>query len=303
MHDPKDGCVVEETEEVEQEKQTLKSDRDNYIFSRKLNSGMGLNHELEEIVYVPEKIVRQLNLNHGEVFRCERNGLKGGKDFFEKLNEAPMNHEIEPSHIVEYDYVVVSYDNNLKQFVCKEQYGDEGLKVIPTWLVHGHDATKFKLQDGDIVSAARMYDKNLLRIRWKYNTDEILPTPKPKKPTEYKDKTNKAPFEESDSLKGKNIGIFGTETFIYGYIREVEKQGVQVIHTDSDDRSHIENVFNQSDINVIPILQTSHTKAELAKEGAKLSGKPYIILKTNGNTTFINEIKNIVEEMPIHASN
>ncbi len=173
MHDPKDGCVVEETEEVEQEKQTLKSDRDNYIFSRKLNSGMGLNHELEEIVYVPEKIVRQLNLKHGEVFRCERNGLKGGKDFFEKLNEAPMNHEIEPSHIVEYDYVVASYDNNLKQFVCKEQYGDEGLKVIPTWLVHGHDATKFKLQDGDIVSAARMYDKNLLRIRWKYNTDEI----------------------------------------------------------------------------------------------------------------------------------
>ena len=75
MYEPKDECVVEETEEVEQEKQTLKSDRDNYIFSRKLNSGMGLNHELEEIVYVPEKIVRQLNLKHGEVFRCERNGL------------------------------------------------------------------------------------------------------------------------------------------------------------------------------------------------------------------------------------
>lgn len=79
-----------------------------------------------------------------------------------------MNHEIEPSNIIEYDYVVVSYDENLKQFVCKEQYDDDDLKVIPTQLVHFHDATEFELQDGDIVSTVRMNDRNLLMIRWKY---------------------------------------------------------------------------------------------------------------------------------------
>lgn len=58
MYDPKGECDVEETKEVEQEKQALKSNKDNFIFSRKMSGGMGLNHELEEIVYVPEKIVR-----------------------------------------------------------------------------------------------------------------------------------------------------------------------------------------------------------------------------------------------------
>lgn len=271
-------------------------DDDIYIFSRKLSGGMGLDRKHEEVIYVPEKIVRQLDLQHGDVIRCEQNVLKGGKNYFEKLEGQTKLTEIEENSIIEYDYTVVDYDETLKQYVCNEQYGDDGLVRIPTWLIHHDDVSKFNLNKGDVVSAARMKDRNIVRIRWKYNTDEIIPTPKPKKPTEYKEKTLSDIIVESEDFKGINIGIVGTETFICNYINEVERRGGHVIHTDSDVRSQIESVVNQSDIIVIPILQTSHIKAELAKEGAKRSGKPFVILKTNGKTNFIRQIFDCIEE-------
>ncbi|MDT0746165.1 DUF2325 domain-containing protein [Mammaliicoccus sciuri] len=271
-------------------------DDDIYIFSRKLSGGMGLDRKHEEVIYVPEKIVRQLDLQHGDVIRCEQNVLKGGKTYFEKLEGQTKLTEIEESSIIDYDYIVVNYDETLKQYVCNEQYGDDGLVNIPAWLIHHDDVNKFNLNKGDVVSAARMTDRNILRIRWKYNTDEILPTPKPKKPTEYKEKKSSDVIVKSADFEGFNIGIFGTEKFICNYINEVEKRGGHVIHTDSDVRSQIERVVDRSDIIVIPILQTSHIKAELAKEGAKRSGKPFVILKTNGKTNFIRQIFDCIEE-------
>ncbi|WP_239710650.1 DUF2325 domain-containing protein [Mammaliicoccus sp. E-M21] len=273
-----------------------KDEKDLFIFSRKLNGGMGLDKHYEEVVYVPEKIVRQLELRHGDVFKCEKNVLKGGKDYFEKLENQTKPVEIEENSIIEYDYVVVGYDETLKRYVCNEQYGDNGLVSIPTWLIHEQDISKFNLKEGDVVSAARMSDRNIVRIRWKYNTDDVIPTPKPKKATEYKEKTFQNLFEEQEEFYGLNIGIFGAETYICNYIKEVEKRGGHVNYTDSDVRSQIEKVVSQSDIIVIPILQTSHTKAELAKDGAKRSGKPFVILKTNGKTNFVRQVMNCIEE-------
>lgn len=68
-----------------------------------------------------------------------------------------------------------------------------------------------------------------------------------------------------------------------------------VNQTNSDVFNIIDNVVNKSDIVVIPVFQTSHAKSLMAKDIAKKKNKPYIILKTNGRTNFINEIRNNIE--------
>lgn len=199
MYDHEDDQL--ESVKNDESKREIEDD-DIYIFSRKLSGGMGVDKKYEEVIYVPEKIVRQLDLQHGDVIRCEQNVLKGGKNYFEKLESQIKLTEIEGNPIIEYDYTVVDYDETLKQYVCNEQYGDDGLVSIPTWLIHYDDVNKFNLNKGDVVSAACMKDRNIMRIRWKYNTDEIIPTPKSKKSTKYK----KLPFtcDETRVLTTRN---------------------------------------------------------------------------------------------------
>ncbi|UXS29133.1 DUF2325 domain-containing protein [Staphylococcus delphini] len=158
---------------------------------------------------------------------------------------------------------------------------------------------KFKLEVGDLVTIAHMPDKSIARVRWKYSLNEAIPTPTSKKPTYYKQNTQGKDEDEVDKEEflGIYVGVLGAEKFNNGYTEEVNKRGGTIFYTDSDVSSTVESVINKSDIVLIPIFNTSHAKALIAKKLAKKNNKPFIILKSNGRNTFVNEIRAQLEEM------
>lgn len=266
-----------------------------YIFTRKLLGGLGIkNSNSEDTVYVPENVIRSEKLEHGDSFIYVKNGLSIGRDKFNKVEEISKAN-IESNNIESYDYAVVDFDDTLKSYVCKSYYNDGVLSRLPTFLIHDNDVSKYKIEAGDLVTIAHMPDKSTVRIRWKYNVNEPIPTPKPKKASFYKE--NRVPEEDnvSNEFLDVNIGIVGAEKYSNGYVEEVTKRGGKVHQTDSDIFNIIDNVVSKSDIVVIPVFQTSHAKSLMAKDLAKKKDIPYIILKTNGRTNFINEIRNKME--------
>lgn len=271
----------------------LKEDEERvFVFHRTLMGGKGFNCKNEE-VFVPESIVRREELEHGDSFEFIEGRSYRDKNAYIKL-DVPKE-IIEPNNIISYEYAILSYDSDIKQYVVKEANIDGITQSVTTLIIHSNDVEKFgsKIKDGVVASIAHMPDRTTARVRWVYPIDEPLPTPPSKKSSNYKTSSKESGLSDVEKtyFEDVNIGILGTDTFIQNYIEEVEKRGGQVHHTDSDIDERIEAVVNKSDIVVIPILQTSHKKAEYAKAYAKEQDKPFLILKSNGRSNFVNEIK------------
>lgn len=101
---------------------------------------------------------------------------------------------------------------------------------------------------------------------------------------------------EDNSFENITVGIFGGTSYINSYVEEIEKRNGKILYTDSDVLSKIDNIVNQSDIIIIPIFQTSHAKAKMAKERAKANNKPFKILRSNGRSNFVKEVQEAIAE-------
>lgn len=297
LDEPKD-----EINEASKKEIIESDDEDIYTLKRRLLGGYGIRENSKNNVFVPESAIRNTGLEHGDKFKYIKDGLAKGRDAFIKLTDSPKDETIEPNDLVTYDYAVVEYDSDLKEYLCKKIHDEGEQKRIEHGRIHGNDVSKFKLKDGDIVSIARAEGQTTYRVRWLYDTDEYLIENKPKKPSFYKDKEPIAAnneFKENNDFENLVISIFGGDTFINNYTEEVEKRGGEVLYTASDISSRIESIVAQSHIVVIPIEHTSHAKAKAAKESAKKLNKPFVILHNNGRSYFVNEIKQAIENNKI----
>lgn len=273
---------------------------DIYTLKRQLLGGEGIRPKSNNSVFVPEGVIRNLGLKHGDRFKYIKDGISRGRDLFENVTDIPTDETIEPNEIISYDYAIVEYDNSLSGFMCKKAYNDNQLIRIEHGLIHNNDVERFNIKEGDIVSISRIKDRSTYRVRWLYDSQEYANIVKPKKPTHYKEnKTINSidKYQEDDNFTDLVVSIFCGDTFINSYIEEIEKRGGKVLYTNSDIYSRIETLVSQSDIIVIPIEHTSHAKAKFAKEVAKKLNKPFVILNNNGRTYFINKIKQTLKEM------
>lgn len=293
-----DKYISVENEAVIKEDNNSVLEDDLYILKRSLLGGIGVKHSSDEEVYVPEKMIRHKELEHGDVFQYIKDGLSIGRDDYKKVDKQSKDIEIEPNTIVSYDYCKVEYREDINRYICNAYY-DNGLLVkLPQYMIiHDNDVQKFNLNIGDLISVAHMPDKSVLRVRWVYNTDTPPTVQKPNKHSYYKDKLSNTNTILDSSFEDWNIGIVGSDSFINNYIDEVEKRNGTVHHTDSDVKKNVENIVNQSDIIVIPIRQTSHAKAEMVKAYAKDNNKPFIILRTDGRTNFVNQVNEKINDI------
>ncbi|UXR78577.1 DUF2325 domain-containing protein [Staphylococcus sp. IVB6227] len=269
-------CLVEEsTDNIEQESQ-----EDTFIFVRHLLGGEGIRPETGEKIFVPESVVRNEMLEHGDRLTFEENGNGYQRHKYHKLS-GEKDQTIAALDIISYDYAIVEYDESSHRYICKKHFKQGELTNIPICLLNEKDIIKFNIHKEDIISIAHTSHHTASRIRWKYDADEILPTPIKKKASYYKGYQEQTEMKDKKDtiLKGIAVGIFGASQFINNYIEEVEQRGGKVHHTESDSQSSVEAVVNKSDIIVIPITHVSHVKAEQAKAYAKRAEKPFVILK------------------------
>lgn len=264
-----------------------------YYLRRKLKGGSAIHvNDKHQELFIPEKIIRRNNLEHGDYFLAREDAFNKGYIYCEKINR-PKNNQIEPNRIISHDHVVVTYNENTNQFISQKSYNDFYDEPKPI-SIHEQDAKHFKLEDGDVVEIAHFPNNDLARVRWKYEIEDLPTHTTPKKSSFYKEKTT-----QDDNLEpifeNLIIGIFGTDTFINNYKEEVEKRGGSVLHTESDNQQIITNAVKQSDLIVIPTQQVSHNKALMAKEEAKIQDKPFIILENNGRSFFVNKLRSYLE--------
>ncbi|MCS4486580.1 DUF2325 domain-containing protein [Staphylococcus americanisciuri] len=272
--------------------QHKKENSDTYTFVRHLLGGEGVNPETGKTVFVPESVVRNEALEHGDKLIFEENGNGYNRHAYHKLN-AEKDHSVAAIDIECYDYAIVDYDDSIHRYICKKHFDHGELKSIPMCLLNEKDVIKFNINKEDIVSIAHTPNHTTSRIRWKYDADEIMPTPVKKKASYYKEDHESQELDEAEKevFKDIEVGIIGASQFINNYIEEVEQRGGKVHHTESDTQLQVETLVSKSDIVVIPILTVSHAKAEQAKAKAKKEEKPFIILKNSGRSSFVNELK------------
>lgn len=138
---------------------------------------IGVNElDKEDSIFIPERVVRSEEIEHGDKLIYEKNGIEYGRHIYTKL-EVPKVKDIENNNIIEYDFAIVNYDDVLNDYIVSEYYEDGILKSIPSCIVHRKDINKFKIKKGDIVSIAHASDRNTGRIRWKYDSNVLILIP------------------------------------------------------------------------------------------------------------------------------
>lgn len=261
-----------------------------FTFERKLKGGIAVNGNHVELV--PENVVRSEGLENGDQLDIEFNATGVGFHKFTKRSDLPAI-KITSTPIVEYNHAIVERDSMLG-YIVKSYYKDGNLKSLPSFFINNHDVDKFDLQEGDVIDVARMENNNYLRVRWRYNTEQVQPKNKPQKPSFYKDNdmTKNDNYSESP-LNGKKVCVVGCDNYIVNFMEEADKRNAEIIHVKSDRANVIQASVSQCDVVVIPVFETSHNKMNYAKEYAKKMDIPLVILKTYGRTNFINELENI----------
>ncbi len=265
-----------------------------YIFQRRLKGGIAIpkSKKEQEIVLVPETIIRDQDLNSGDNIKIDKHALGNNKHSFTKIENME---KAEPDNypMIAYNNSVVSFDETLKSYIIKSHYKSDGLHTIPTLIINDEDITRYQIEDGDIVDVAHMTDRSSVKIRWKYSSKET-PYHKPQKSSTYKDTRSNETIDSSlanSPISNRTIGIIGGSTYINGYIAEVKQRNGKVITTEAVQKAQIENLVNKSDIVVIPIFDVGHIKMDIAKASCKKKDKPFVILRSNGRSTFVQTVE------------
>lgn len=268
-----------------------------YVFHRQLTGGTGINEDRHEI-YVPEGIVRKLDIEHGDKLHINEDVFGYGRHYYEKLNHLPKDETIEPNKIIDYDFAIVEKVEDIdNKFIVRHHYGSEGLTSMPNRIIHQPDVDKFDLKEGDLVHVS-FYDDNNARVRWKYSHNEPIPTPKPQKSSVYKDSSSSSSHDDVEqTLKNIVIGIIGYGNLDTSYEEEITKRGGEMISTSAVDSDTIENKIRQSDIVVMPTHHMGHKQMDITKKLCKYYDKPLVIVNKGGRSHFVQQIHEKLEEM------
>lgn len=289
-------------EQVSLTPQTKKDDEsiqpsEPYIFERRLAGGFAIKGD--ESYFVPERIVRNYQFKHGDSIMVYPNADGVGAHQYEKLDIDNQADKLDPCELNDYDYALIKQVPELNnKFVAYAYYdNDKGYQnITPSMSIHGGDVEKFNLEDGDLVHIAFYNNSTLARVRWKYNQDEIIPTPKPKKPSEYKDKDNST-VEFDQDFENITVAVIGYDTADKNYEDEVTKRGGTLIHTSSVDSDVIENKIRQADIVVMPTHYMGHGQMDITKSVCKDLNKPLVIINKGGRSYFTYRIREVVSQL------
>lgn len=269
-----------------------------YVFERRLAGGFAIKGD--ESYFVPERIVRNYQFKHGDSIMVYPNANGEGAHQYEKINDnSNQTKKLAPCELNDYDYALVKQIPELNnKFVAYAYYDNEKgyQSITPSMSIHGGDVEKFHLEDGDLVHIAYYNDSTLARVRWKYNQDEIIPTPKPKKSSEYKDKVI-SNVEFDQDFENITVAVIGYDTADKNYEDEVTKRGGSLIHTSSVDSGVIENKVKQADIVVMPTHYMGHGQMDITKSICKDLNKPLVIINKGGRSYFTYRIKEVVSQL------
>ena len=300
---------VDESEEPKEDIDELASIFDGekeligYPFERKLTGGFLIKGTPSENIFVPESIIRELDIQEGDLVSAEiKEGSRNNhRNYYYRIiekNDKPID-----TKRIEFKYGVVEFDVTSSRFVVSEDINKESLRLeggeIMTYIITDREASQFSLVHGDIVDIS-WYEGSFekAKVIWKHFIEDI-----PSKETESerimnhkKENGNNKKSTSEDSiektLEEKKIVLVGLEPFWDKYKKLVEERGGTFEGVESGrHKTSMSAAIRKADLVVVGISYTSHDASIYANARCKHYSVPFTSISGFGGTSFINEVE------------
>ncbi|UOY93360.1 DUF2325 domain-containing protein [Ectobacillus sp. JY-23] len=261
-----------------------------YRFERQLRGGL-----LPELsAFVPEYIVRQFNLSHGDLIHAKR--IDDGSESPRYLYTLAQAMGQENKERIELNYCIVEYDPSLRSFVTNRQADGKLIKIDEapqTIMLPEKDIKDLDIKSGDVIDVAYLKSNpNMKRIVWKYDISEI-PCIKHTVKIEKQEKKEKKEVEKT--LAGKTILMLGFEPERAAFEREVVSRGGQFLFLSGDEpKASMQASLCKADAAVFMLQHISHDATYWATECCKQARIPFKGVHSFGRSMFVRTAEELV---------
>lgn len=266
-----------------------------YIFERKLKGGF-----VTEINgWVPEKIVRELELRHGDLVYAYEIPLPENQDSppHYSFEVAERRNMPQPANRVQLNLCRVKDDRLLDRFVVEETVNGALLKHNDSPMMFSldpEDVRAFNLEDGDIVDIAYYKGKeDKPKVLWKHITYQRQEQPSTiaERQKAYDKKVAKEKKAYDKQLEGKTVLMIGFEPGRATFGSEIENRGGTFIWSDGrEGRDRLESMIVKSDCVIMMQNYMGHNASITANDISKEHGIPCVSLTGFGRSSFVQEV-------------
>lgn len=286
-----------------------------YEFKRHIRGGVIL--DLDGGYFVPERMVRDMGVNHGDKVKItheipDEEKMKYRFEVVEKVNKIVPNR-------TELKYCRVENDPYIGFYIEKSQDGPIRLdEALFRFIIREDDVTKFNLAEGDIVDAAysNIDPTKTFRLLYKYKLEEeeVASTVESRKLASadrfqkkaVTDQTEKDfPFDEA-LFKGKRVLIIGAGHRKHDFKDIFERIGAEFVALTGDEsRTTIESSIQWADVVGINYGENSHYASTTTVDLCKKHGVPFKSTGTIGLQSMVlcveEAIKKKMDETVSHS--
>ena len=282
--------VIEEiNEEINEEIRQREIDDLVYKFDRRIKGGF-----LQEInAFVPEKVVRELDLQHGDLVHAVKiqDATPDSPPHYD-FSVAEYKDEPAPKDRVQINYGVVGYDKLLGRYTVDTTMDGKPIRIgeaLQTILINEKDVEDFKLEEGDIVDLAYYTTQSeFIRIIWRYTIDTATDRPRT---TSSKRKVEKETKMFPQTLEGKTILMIGFEPGRTSFEEEVNRRGGELIWASGrEGETRLQSIVSKADAVVMMLSQMGHRGSIDAVEYCKEKGIPCKNMHSLGRSLFIQKV-------------
>jgi hypothetical protein len=270
--------------------------RESYVFQRKLKGG-----ELQGIgCFVPERIVRALELEHGDfVYVTENVSVSDGR-YKHRFEVAERRHMPPNEERGCCSYAIVEYDEERQQFFVEKDMQQNRIYVNGAphrFWIPPKDAAS--VVQGDIIDLAYYKSSpDIVRVAWTYPSSFKNDFSKPARMKRKQEKNQKKEYVQT--LEGKTILMVGFEPGRATIEEEITVRGgnFQWVHGKREREVTLRKMIRNADIVMLMLEHMGHGGATSGSKGvvriAKELGVPFGTTHTLGRSSFVHNVHRIL---------
>lgn len=259
-----------------------------FKFNRRLSGGV--ISDLDGGYLLPEKMVRDMGLNDGDLLKVTDERIKNDEkkytfDLFEK-SKTTNEERIEISFC--------KVDKEAGEYVVKESMsGLIRLDEAPyTLILQEKDKQRLRLKEGDIVDVAFYRDNpSTVRVIWKHEIQytDTLTEEERRLYSEHRNEKNQNEKNEKEYpialelFKNRKVLIIGGEHRHADYQRAFQTLPIQLeMIKGTEETKRLKSAIDRADIVTIIIGEAKHRASIMAVQHCKDTGKPFDTTHENG---------------------
>lgn len=252
-----------------------------YTFTRNLKGGSITIDG--QYVYVPETVIRLLDIEHGDKLTASS---KGDNKYYYEIVEKTNNPNNPGRKSV--DYALVEKQDGM--FIASRSManGGENIKIddiLHTFRIPKEDCLKFSLKQDDLIDIAyHPKDPSSYRVIWKHEIETMTQIERPQKAGEYKDKIKSTDSEiKAQELDGKVVLVIGLEPRKAVLQQTIEDQGGSFLFLKgTEQKERFTSAIRQADVVIILTAFIKHRASILAVKTCKEEETSFSIIDTLG---------------------